>query len=229
MHRQLIDIFSLFVRFYSNENQRVHNQQTRTMRSTSNHTRSSRKWSTPLEEAPPILDDDEQDKNQKPAKETSVSRRCGGRKTASAQPILKPKEKEVASKVQKRDLYYVNPKAKSQKDQLKDISKSQEQKQEEEKTFQNKSNKDNKSKPKEDASRTQKEDRTLKNKLKKDEKTKTNENSSNNKEGDKPAKGKSKKSQEDGKKPHEEEKNLKTKQNEKPKSKEDGSKPHEEE
>ena len=63
------------------------------MRSTSNHTRSSRKWATPLEEAPPILDDDELDKNQKPAKETPVSRRHGGRKTASAQPISKRRKR----------------------------------------------------------------------------------------------------------------------------------------
>ena len=104
------------MRFYSNENQRVRHQQTRATRSTSHHTRSSQKWATLLEEAPPILDDDdEQDENQKPAKEMPLSRRCGGRKTASMQPISKPKETEVGLKVQKQVLYDVNPKQKAKK------------------------------------------------------------------------------------------------------------------
>ena len=132
MHHQLMTSFPLFVRFYSNENQRVHNEQTSvqqssiTMRTTSNHTRLSQNQSTSLEETPPILDN-EQDENQKPVKETPVSRKCGGRKTASVQPISKPKEREDVLKVQKEDSYYVNPKAKSKKGQhMKDVSKSQE-------------------------------------------------------------------------------------------------------
>ena len=72
--------------------------------------------------------DDEQDKNQKPANETSASRKHGGRKAASVQPISKPKEREVTSKLQKQDSYYVNPNVKSKKDQQdkKDVPKSQE-------------------------------------------------------------------------------------------------------
>ena len=56
-----------------------------------------------LEEALPILDDDdEQDKKQKPAKEMPVSSRHGGRKTASVKLISKYKEKEDASSTQKQ-------------------------------------------------------------------------------------------------------------------------------